>query len=116
MSDFSYEYQNYGRFFAQVPREMEKIAAEEIEKLGGEDVRDSYRGVYFYANQENLYRIVYSARLITRVLAPILTFQCHTTKYLTKTAHNIPWEDIFSLDQTFAINATVANSNITHSM
>jgi putative N6-adenine-specific DNA methylase len=110
-----FEYQKYGRFFAQVAGKMESLCEEELRELGARNTRAVYRGVSFEADHAALYRINYMSRLTTRVLAPLLTFSCHSTRYLKKTAASIAWEQLLSLDRTFAITASVSNSGITHS-
>jgi len=45
----------------------------------------------------------------------MMTFDCHTTKYLYKTARTIAWTNLFGLDETFVISANVSNSKIRHS-
>ena len=54
--------------------------------------------------------------MLSRVLAPLITFHCRTTNALIKTAEKIRWEEIFSVDKTFAISASVAKSQITNSL
>lgn len=110
-----FAYQKTQRFFAQIASGLEKIGAEELESLGATDVKASYRGLYFSADHAALYRINYCARLVTRILAPLLTFDCHSDKYLYKTAQKLPWSDILSLETTFAIAANVSHSRIRHS-
>ncbi|MCF7822628.1 MAG: class I SAM-dependent RNA methyltransferase [Candidatus Marinimicrobia bacterium] len=110
-----FQYQRTNTYFAQVANGLEELAITEIEDLDARDVSQRYRGLYFTADPATLYRINYGSRLLTRVLAPILSFDCHSTKYLYKTAMEIPWEDIFNPDQTFAIFAQVSNSQISHS-
>ena len=39
----------------------------------------------------------------------------HSTKYLYQTAQSLPWEELITLEDTFSIQANVANSKITHS-
>ncbi|HHO76157.1 MAG TPA: class I SAM-dependent RNA methyltransferase [Deltaproteobacteria bacterium] len=111
----TFTYQKNHRFFAQVADGMEDLGREELISLGAQEVKPTYRGIYFSADQGALYRINYTARIITRVLAPLLSFDCHSTKYLYKTALTIPWSEIFSLDNTFVISANVSNSKIRHS-
>ncbi|HCK99697.1 MAG TPA: RNA methyltransferase [Candidatus Marinimicrobia bacterium] len=111
----NFEYQKSRRFFAQIAHEMEGIGKAELEELGAGDVMTAYRGLYFNADNKTLYRVNYQSRLITRVLAPLLTFDCHSTDYLYKTAKSIPWSEIFNTDDTFAVYATVSDSKITHS-
>jgi putative N6-adenine-specific DNA methylase len=109
------QYQKTGFYFAQVANGLEELAQKEIEALGAEQVKQRYRGIYFQATPEVLYRVNYGSRMLTRVLAPIISFDCHSTKYLYKTAMDIPWEDIFTTNDTFAIFSQVSNSAITHS-
>jgi putative N6-adenine-specific DNA methylase len=103
------------RFFAQIADGMEELGVDELTGLGAYDVKPTFRGLYFSADNEALYRINYTARIISRVLAPLLTFDCHSTDYLYKTARSIPWTELFSLDNTFVISANVSNSIINHS-
>lgn len=110
-----YQYQRTGHFFAQVASGLETLAADELKLLGASEIQEKYRGLYFKADKESLYRINYTSRLITRVLAPLLTFDCHSDKYLYKTAMDFPWEELFTPDQTFAVFSQVSNSNIKHS-
>ncbi|MCF7809113.1 MAG: class I SAM-dependent RNA methyltransferase [Candidatus Marinimicrobia bacterium] len=110
-----YQYQRTGHYFAQVANGLEDLAADELSTLGVTEIDKRFRGLYFKADPAQLYGINYSSRILTRVLAPLLTFDCHSAKYLYKTAMDIPWEELFTPEQTFAIFAQVSNSNISHS-
>ena len=110
-----FAYQKNGRFFAQVADGLEEAGSKELEELGASEVKASYRGIYFSADRQILYRVNYRASLATRILAPLITFDCHSDKYLYKTVKSLPWEDILGLEDTFAVYANVANSNIRHS-
>ncbi|MFA5804125.1 MAG: THUMP domain-containing protein [Melioribacteraceae bacterium] len=111
-----YEYQKDNKFFAQVPGMMETLCEEELIELGAKNTKVAYRGVYFKADSASLYRINYTSRMISRVLAPLITFHCQNTNILIKTAEKIRWEEIFNIKQTFAISASVAKSAITNSL
>ncbi len=110
-----FAYQKNHRFFAQITDGLEKLGSKELDYLGARDIKSSYRGIYFSADHAALYRINYMTRLCTRVLAPLLTFDCHSDRYLYKTARSLPWAEVLALDTTFAVFANVANSNIRHS-
>ncbi len=110
-----YQYQRDG-FFAQAPGMMEELCEQELLELGATNTKTAYRGVYFKADKPALYRINYTSRLLSRVLAPLITFHCHNTNVLIKTAEKIRWEEIFSVDKTFAITGSVAKSQITNSL
>jgi len=111
----TFNYQHNNRFFAQVADGMEELGRQELQQLGADDVQTTFRGLYFTAEKEILYRINYFARIISRVFAPLMSFDCHTTKYLYKTARTIAWTNMFGLDETFVISANVSNSKIRHS-
>lgn len=110
-----YDYSIKG-FFAQAPGMMEELCKEELIELGANDVQTTYRGVYFKADLATLYKINYRSRLLSRVLAPLVSFNCNNTNVLTKTAGQIRWEDFCSIEKTFAISSSVAKSNITNSL
>ncbi len=110
-----YSYRETHRYFAQIAEGLEGLGSQELSSLGAREIRPAYRGIHFKADAGDLYRINYGARLITRVLAPLITFDCHSTKYLQKTARSIRWTDFLSLKQTFAIFANVSDSRIRHS-
>jgi len=110
-----FAYQKTGRYFAQVSDGLETVGVNELISLGAEDVQPSFRGIYFSAGPALMYRVNYMTRLATRVLAPLITFDCHSDRYLYKTAYSMPWTELFSVRQTFAIDANVSDSNITHS-
>ena len=110
-----YLYQKSHQYFAQISDGLEELGCEELSALKAQNIKPAYRGIYFEAEKADLYRINYTSRLITRVLAPLITFDCHSTKYLQKTARSIPWPQLFSVKNTFAVFATVTHSRIRHS-
>ena len=113
MRDF--QYRKWNGYFAQIARGTEDLGVEELTELGAKKARAAYKGAYFEADKEALYRINYQCRFASRILAPLLTFHCHSTKYLYRTARKIPWSEILSPNETFAVSATVSHSKINHS-
>lgn len=110
-----FTYQKTQRYFGQLADDLETLGVQELESLGAHDIKPSFRGIFFSASRSDLYKIVYSARLFSRFLAPLLRFDCHSPKYLYKTGGKIKWTDIIKIDHTFAINANVSHSRIKHS-
>ncbi|MGE5811298.1 MAG: THUMP domain-containing class I SAM-dependent RNA methyltransferase [Ignavibacteria bacterium] len=110
-----YEYRKNG-FFAQATGKMESLCEEELIELGAAETKTTYKGIFFKADIPTLYKINYTSRLLSRVLAPLITFPCHTTNTLTQKAEKIHWEDFCSIKKTFAISASVSKSRITNSL
>lgn len=110
-----YNYQKYNRYFAQAANDILPLVEDELKQFGASDIKHGYRGLYFNAGTETIYRANYESLLINRILAPIISFDCHSDKYLYQTANKINWEDFLSLNETFAIFATVTQSKIKHS-
>lgn len=110
-----YLYQRSHRFFAQVADDIKAIAEKELQSLGAKSTAQVYRGIHFNANAEVLYTINFQSRLVHRILAPLITFDCHSDAYLYKTASQIKWRDFLDPANTLAVFATVSHSNITHS-
>ncbi|MEI6892089.1 MAG: THUMP domain-containing protein [Pontiella sp.] len=113
MSD--YLYQKTQQYFGQLAGGAEKSGEAELKKLGATRIKAGYLGFYFCADSTTIYNIVYKTRVFSRILAPLLAFDCHSEKYLYKTAQNIDWSDFLTLHKTFAITSNVADSNIRNS-
>ena len=111
-----YAYQTNNTFFAQVPGMMEEICEQELIELGAKNTRIAYRGIYFEADLLTIYKINYTSRTISRVLAPLKSFHCRNADSIMKLAKQIKWDKMFSLDQTFAITSTVSKSSINNSL
>lgn len=110
-----FEYQQTGRYFAQIAGGMEEMGAAEAQELGSGAVELRHRGFFFSASPEALYRIHYRSRLISRILTPLKSFPCFHSDELYAAAGEIQWEKLLSNDKTFAVGCNVANSRITHS-
>ena len=110
-----YNYQKSNRYFAQAADDIKEIAEQELRSLGALETSQSYRGIYFNANPKVLYSVNYFSRLVNRVLAPLISFACHSDRILYKKASQIQWNDFIDPSQTFAVFATVTHSSIKHS-
>jgi putative N6-adenine-specific DNA methylase len=113
MSD--YLYQTTGQYFGQLASGAESCGEAELKALGATKINKGYLGFYFCADQRTIYGIVYKTRIFSRILAPLIAFDCHSDKYLYKTAQQIDWSDFLTLTKTFAITSNVADSNIRNS-
>jgi len=110
-----YNYQKTNRYFAQAADDIKDIAEEELLSLGAQKTSQAYRGIYFTANTKELYTINFHSRLINRVLAPLISFNCRSDGLLYKKSLQINWEDFLDPSKTFAVFSSVSNSSIKHS-
>ncbi len=111
----TYSYQKTNRYFAQVADDIKEIAEEELLALGATDTKLCFRGIHFSANPEALYSANLHSSLINRILAPLISFTCHSDRYLYKRAMELGWEDFLDPSRTFAVFAAVSHSSIRHS-
>jgi len=111
----AYQYQKDCRYFAQIAGGLKEAGAEELAELGAEDIRPEFSGIHFRADKSTLYRINYLTRLLSRCLAPLISFACHDTDTLYQKAKQIEWEDFFAKGNTFAVSGNVSDSAISHS-
>jgi len=108
-------YQQSNQYFAQIAGGLEDLGAAELADLGASNIRPAHRGLHFEADPGTLYRINYRSCLLSRVLAPLITFKCHNDDYLYRKTRQIDWTSLLRLDQTFAVFANVSSSKISHS-
>lgn len=112
-----FEYIKTGKYFAQIAGGLEAHAKEELIDLGAEVIQEVPRGIRFACDKATLYKIIYKARLIQRVLAPLISLDCHSEKYLYNQLHkNVDWTSLFNLDETFSIVSNVSDSKIDNSL
>ncbi len=110
-----YLYEKESQYFAQVAESIKDIAIKELKSLGAYDLQPVFRGVWFKASKRNFYIINYFSRLVSRILAPLVRFECHDKDQLYKAARKIRWEEFLTPKKTFSIVSNVAESEITHS-
>ena len=109
-------YQRSERFFAQAAHGIRELASDELRELGARKTGLTGGGVHFHADLATAVAITYSTRLSARILAPLIVFDCHSDRYLHRTATKMEWERLLDPAMTFAIVANVANSHIRHSL
>ena len=94
---------------------LEEILAEELTKLGAQDVKAINRAVSFKGDKGFMYKANLNLRTALRILKPIAHFQAHDEKELYRKLCEIDWTEIFDLDTTFATHATTHSEVFTHS-
>lgn len=94
---------------------MESLLAEELRALGAEGVRETRAGAAFSGDLATAYRVCLWSRLASRVLLPLLEFAAPSPDALYQGARALSWGEHLGPEQTFAIDAAVSASAITHS-
>ncbi|MBF0241118.1 MAG: class I SAM-dependent RNA methyltransferase [Desulfamplus sp.] len=110
-----FKYQQDSRYFAQIAENLSDEGVKELKTLGARDIEPAHTGIYFSAEKSDFYKINYTTRLISRVLAPLESFPCSDSDTLYKNAKKIKWELLISKKMTFSITHNVSDSNIDHS-
>lgn len=86
---------------------LESLLADEIIKLGGEDVVAGRRMVKFMGNQATLYKANIHLRTSLRVLKTIKTFTIQNQDDYYNRLREMAWEDYLGLHHSFAIDSVV---------
>ncbi len=101
-------------YFATVARGLELIAAQELERLGAQEVRPDFTGVHFVGDRSLLYRVNLWARTIFRVLVTLREFPCPDGDRLYQEVQKIDWDQYLQPHNTLAVNATGGNRQLNH--
>ena len=94
---------------------LENLLAKEIEDLGGKNVDIIKRAVQFNADYETLYKVNLWSRIAIKVLVPIKSFSAKNENQLYNEVKKLPWEELFGIDDTFAIDPTIFSEYFKHS-
>jgi 23S rRNA (guanine2445-N2)-methyltransferase / 23S rRNA (guanine2069-N7)-methyltransferase len=102
-------------FFASTAKGMELILADELQAMGATNVKPALGGVYFDGDLEAALRACLWSRLANRILAPLAKYSAQTPEQLYAGALKVNWLNHFDISKTFAIDASLRRSKITHS-
>ncbi|WP_300675463.1 THUMP domain-containing protein [Soonwooa sp.] len=94
---------------------LEEILAEEVKKLGGRKVEIKNRAVNCEGDLGFLYKINYSCRTAVKILVPIKSFKAFDADRFYDRLFDVQWDQYMSIDQSFAIDATVNSERFSHS-
>lgn len=106
---------NTQTYIAKTVSGLEEVLAKELQDLGTTEVQILKRAVSFQGDLEKLYASNLWCRTALRVLKPLFTFSVSSNEDLYKNIFEYQWEEVFSVDQTFAIDSVINDSVFTHS-
>ena len=92
---------------------LEGVLAEELKKLGAQDIKEGIRSVTFRGDQGFLYKANIALRTAIRILKPIRTCKIYDEEDLYEAIQKIKWEKFLDVEGTFAIGAVVNSKNFT---
>lgn len=103
------------RYIAKTFQGLETVAAEELKKLGAEDVVLLHRAVEFWGDKALMYKANYCCRTVLRILQPVATFEFNTNEQFYKYIFRIPFEQYLFQDGTFCMHAIINQSIFSNS-
>lgn len=103
------------RFFATAAKGTEGALRDELRALGLRQIRATRGGVHFHGPLADGMRACLWSRIALRVLLSLGEYEAKGDDAFYDAIRSIPWEDHLSLRRTFAIRATVRDSELTHS-
>ncbi len=101
--------------YATTTRGTEPLLLAELESLGAKKLRQDRGGVRFLANVYEVARICVHSRIAMRILMPLGEFEVHGADGLYEACSTIEWETWLTGDSTFAVEATLKDSEHNHS-
>ena len=94
---------------------LEQVLAEELTRLGAEEIEIGRRMVSFVGDKEMMYRANFCLRTAVRILKPIKHFQANNPDEVYEQVKDICWENYLDADKTFAVDAVVFSEEFRHS-
>lgn len=102
------------KFFAACARGLEYLLADELQALGAGRATAAVAGANAEGGAEAAYRAVMGSRLASRVLWPLLEFDCANENDLYQAVHGIAWHEHLHADGRLVVDAHVSGPGLTH--
>lgn len=102
------------KFIAKTFEGFEEILADELRDLAAEDIVVLNRAVAYSGDKVLLYKSNLMLRTCLKVLVFMKEFTVKSENDLYNEVKKIAWEDYFTLDETFAVDAVVFSSTFRH--
>ena len=94
---------------------FEEILAQELRELGAQNVQKGVRSVSFEGDKGFMYKANLSLRTALKILKPLFSFRIRNEKEYYQKLYEEDWERYFSVNQTFAVSATLQTDIFNHS-
>ena len=107
--------QNY-KMVATTIMGLEDVLAEELKRIGAQNVKVFNRAVEFFGDLGFMYKVNLNVRTAIRILKPIYEFNASNEKELYQKIYTFKWEKYFGFNNTLSIHATGKSDVFNHSM
>ena len=94
---------------------FEELLADELKKLGAQDVEIGTRVVTFSGDKGFMYKANLSLRTALKILKPIYGFRANSDILLYNNIHKMDWSRYLNANQTFVIDTTIHSDYFKHS-
>ena len=94
---------------------FEDILADELRNLGAMHINKGVRSVQFEGDKGFMYKANLCLRTALKILKPIASFYVHNENEYYQKLYDFNWQEIFDVNQTFAITATLQTQLFNHS-
>ena len=94
---------------------LEDVLAEELVRLGANNIQKERRAVSFTGDLALMYKANLYLRTASRVLVPILSFKAEDADAVYEQVKQVDWSQYMTLQTGFAIDATVYSEEFRHS-
>jgi putative N6-adenine-specific DNA methylase len=94
---------------------LEDVLADELTALKAHEVKAGRRMVSFRGDKAMMYRANYYCRTALRILKPVCHFKADDADTVYSEVKKIAWEQYFSPDRTFAVDAVIYSESFKHS-
>lgn len=89
---------------------LEPVLAKEIETIGGKNIKEGRRAVFYEGDLELIYKSNFFLRTAIRILKEIAVFQFRDMDQFYLRCKEINWLKHFTINQSFAISSAVSQS------
>lgn len=94
---------------------LEPVLAEELTRLGANNIQMGRRMVSFTGDKEMMYRANFQLHTAIRILKPIHHFKAHSADDVYNEIMKIDWTQYLDLETTFAVGTVVFSEEFKHS-
>lgn len=94
---------------------LENVLAEELTRLGADDIQIGRRMVAFTGDKGMMYKANFYLRTAIRILKPIKHFKAMNPDEVYDEIKSVHWEDYLDADKAFAVDAVVFSDEFRHS-